>query len=135
MTNQIIGSFVSGFTIVLLWVAVYSFQAFLVGSCDFKFGCKGGVQFVLFLSSIAGITSSIAFFIACILGGLRNSGIQNKYFIYSGFLGGLLISPVLLSVSDWGTEIAGMVMGWFILSLVLFSLILVIMKRLFNERT
>ena len=39
----------SGIVIFVLWVSVSSFQSFVLGICDVKFGCKGTVQFSMLI--------------------------------------------------------------------------------------
>jgi hypothetical protein len=45
----------------LAMVAQTSVQSFVLGDCDMKFGCAGGVQFVAFLAAVSLLLSSVGF--------------------------------------------------------------------------
>ncbi len=135
MINKIIAALFSGIVIFVLWVSVSSFQSFALGICDVKFGCKGTVQFSMLISGIAGITNAVSFLAASIIYDIGKIKIKKKNLFFSGIAGGTILSPVLLTVPTWGVEIIGMVLGWLVLSFVLFTGIFALVKKLFYART
>lgn len=133
MINKILSALFSGIVIFLLWLSVSSFQSFVLGICDVKFGCKGTVQFSMLISGIAGMTTSISFLAASVINDTGEIEIKKKHLFLTGIIGDAILSVLLLTVPNWGVEIVGMVLGWLLLSFILFTGIFALVKRFFTH--
>ncbi len=133
--SRIFGALTAALAIAVPWVAWSSFQGLILGNCDPKFGCVGGVQFVSFFSGVAGLISAIAFLLATSLPKLANREVTKAHQIGAGAVGGIMLAFFLATVPNWYFETGGMVVGWFFLSLVLFTVILLLLKSMRNEGT
>lgn len=105
--------------IVVPWVIWTAIQAFIIGDCDDKFGCAGGVLFAAELSALAGLLSAVAALLVYLVLSRFTSG---RSFIGTGTasaLAGFCLAAVLTTIGDWPLDALGLFGAWFMLSLAL----------------
>jgi hypothetical protein len=95
----------------------------------------GGIQFVAFFSGVAGVIAAIAFLLASSLPWVSDREVKNTHRVGAGAGGGIMLSFLLTTVPSWYLDVVGMVIVWFFLSLVLFTVILLLLKSMRNEST
>ena len=113
---------------VITW---YSYDIFILGRCDPKFGCMGGLQFLLFLYGTAAFVSSLSFLASYYLVLFRANIKQIKKSVIVTIIAGSVLSalaPVYLRNSIGDTP--GMVIGWFAISLVMSSIFYLVQKNI-----
>ena len=135
MISKLLGGATAALVIVASWIAWSLFQGFVLGNCDPKFGCLGGVWLAASISSIAGAISALAFVIASSLLMLIQPIKTRAQQIGAGAFGGFLLTFLLPTMRYWQLEMSGMVAGWFGLSLVVFLVMLLVQKSVRSEGT
>ena len=133
MKLKVIGAVISGGVIVLFWFAWAIIDSYLLGSCDYKLGCGGGIAFSVFLSTIAGVISASAFFILANFSGLELKN-RKQYYI-AAIISGLLLALLLFTITSWRVGVIGMIVGWAVLSCLLIGLTIHAIETFLPERT
>jgi len=81
------------------------------------------------------MTTSISFLAASVINDTGEIEIKKNHLFLSSIIGGAILSVLLLTVPNWGVEIVGMVLGWLLLSFILFTGIFALVKSFFYART
>jgi hypothetical protein len=110
--------------IVLPWVIWTATQAFVLGDCDTKFGCAGGVLFAAQLSALAGLLSAVAAVLVYFI--VRRFSSRRSFLDarLASTLAGLCLAAVLTTIGHWPLDLLGLLGAWFMLSLALCAALL-----------
>ena len=111
-----------------------AYETYILENCDAKFGCDGGVSFSFYLGLLAGIISALSSVLSRIALNKIFKGIALSMLFreatFSGIVLGLIL-PKFLG-SGFGIagkyEVVGMFLSWFLLSLVISALILIVLR-------
>ncbi len=131
ITTIWIVALLSTVTPVMAW---YSYDIFVLGHCDPKFGCMGSFQFLLFLYGTAAFIASLSFLASYYLLLFRASIKHTKKTVIVTIVAGSVLSaltPVYLRNSIGETP--GMVIGWFAVSFVLSSIFYLVQKNITRQ--
>ncbi|MCB1800563.1 MAG: hypothetical protein KDI82_02635 [Gammaproteobacteria bacterium] len=114
---------------LLAWSTFASINAFVLGNCDFKFGCMDEVQYAALFSSVAGAVSAAGFLAASGISALLPIQLSNRRRIAAGVAAGFILSALLAAVWRWGLDISGMLAAWLALSFSVSALALWVHRR------
>ena len=124
-------SFASAVVPMLAW---YTFDAFVLGNCDPKFGCFGGIEFGAFILCVSGFASSLSILAAYIAVrkavGLEFTNVTIATTVAIGLVLGILTRVVLPSVAE---SIIGMVFSWVIISFLLSGAAFLVQRNITNH--
>ena len=118
--------------VIIIWVTTlffvispmclwYLFDAFVLGNCDPKFGCLGGLQFGVFILSICGYLSSFAVISAYALVNKPEIRQVKKVHLYTTICIGIILSGLNKFLFAGTLSVSGMVITWFLVSLAIAS--------------
>lgn len=109
-------SLLPGLSVAVFYIGKAAVETWLLGQCDPKFGCAGGVSMIATVTSVAGVLS----FIGCALAAaLYTSAVYQPSrlaLLLAVAVTSLVLIVAFATVANWpGTELH-MVFGWVILS-------------------
>jgi len=121
-------------SVVVPMLAWYTFDAFVLGNCDPKFGCFGGIQFGAFILGISGFVSSLSVMAAYIsvnkAVGLEFTNTTIATTVAIGLVLGILTRVVLPDIAE---SIIGMVISWLVMSFLLGGAAFLVQRNITNH--
>ena len=115
--------------IVLLTVA-YEAAHVVVGECDGKFGCRGGIWFAVMFSGIAALVSGGALVLVAAACANTLAQVPSRSLVLVGVVAGLALTVLLRTVPQWPFDPFAMAALWASLTAVIgVALILVACRR------
>ena len=134
MKRAIIIWSVSFASVVVPMLAWYIFDAFVLGNCDPKFGCFGGIQFGAFILGVSAFVSSLAVLAAYIAVdkavGLEITNATIATTAAVGFVLGIFTRVVLPSLAE---SIVSMVAIWLVMSFVIGGVAYLVQRNITNH--
>jgi hypothetical protein len=121
-------------SLVVPMLAWYTFDAFVLGNCDPKFGCFGGIQFGALILGVSGFVSSLSVLAAYIAVnkavGLEFTNATIATTVAIGLVLGILTRVVLPGLAE---SIIGMVISWLAMSFLLGGAAFLVQRNITNH--
>lgn len=112
--------------ILVLFTVAYEAARAVMGECDGKFGCTGGIRFSLFFSAIASAISGCALVVVSVMCANTLAQVPLRTVVFIGAAAGLGLAILLRTVGHWPFELPVSAALWASLTAAIgFALVLV----------
>jgi len=121
-------------TVVVPMLSWYTFDALVLGNCDPKFGCFGGINFGAFILGVSAFVSSLSILFAYVVVnkavGLEFTNATITATAAIGLILGILTRLVLFRIAE---SIVGIVIIWFFISFFIGGVVYLMQRNITNH--